>query len=1386
VGYSRKELQILGGGFNLLPPGDKTPATDYLLAQNWRVDRVGKLVSRWGYPLKFAIPGGGLFAHSAGVRGGVEGDYYVGANGTGANPGAVYFALNATPIANGFDGGRIAFVPQNGWMWMMNRGVQGKHNPYAGFHNYGIAAPANACTAAAGAADPAGPSGDYQYYVTFQTADQSVESNPSPVSNTVTVAGQDVNLTAIPVSADPQVGIRNVYATGGTLGQAYQVGTINDNVTTTFAVTISDLDATDNGVAMPTTNDGPPAASGMAGPYFSRLLAWSTAEHSNRLYWTDPNLPQYWPGSADEAIGNWVDVGAEGEAIVWCTMHAGVFVIYKERSIWWLVGDPDTGTLDQVTDAGGLTGQWAVTAAGAVDYFVGPNGLMVFTTAPEVKEGGPAVAPLFNSRSTNAGPLTPPGQVLPGSVYSTNSLFCYGVALGYAMGKLYVSYAEKTTGAATSVLLVYHEASQRWFYHRNGIGTVGFQGFFFDGVEMTGLTGNGANLSMGLNVDDFRAFATADYGGSAIECVYQSHYEDAGKPDVQKVWLEVVVDYELAGDSATVYVGLDNGNAPLTAVGTITGTARKTTGFALAFSAAGALVIANPADSTQTPCLAKNFSVAIDCVASNQVIIHNVYLYYYEEARLALAASTIPTDLGSGKVKQCKELQLDIDASGGAVNANLYSDLPGNLLTVRQTPALAKTGGRALWKFPFPTTEGYLWRLALTAAAGAFRLYSARLLMRVIGVYVEAYESAAGFVWDSMELTFDSGITHIPKAYQLALAALPIKRAREISLEIETFSGDVIVRFLSDLPGDAQAVRFTATINTGTAGRRFMRIPLPAGTLAPIEGRLFRLQLAGVSKFILYQAAVEILAVGVYIEAYEAAGGAVWDSREMDFTVPAVKEARELELDIETTGSVGVQLLSDLSTTYTGAANTTGRQKVMLPLTINAALDQFVEGRLLRLLLSGTNAFRLYGARVRIRAFGQYITAGEGALWDTTVLDLGSQTVKQLREIELDIWAYGAYTVTVYTDLPGNAMTSRVVSVQAATGGRRAVQIPLPQGSVPDNYLYGRLVRVTLTSSSAVKLFAGRIHSRAIGVYVESYEAAGGAVWDSTPSDLGSPSDKTFDQVRIEMDSDGAATVAVYTDLPGESFALRGTFALTNGATSRHWATVPLPAAVEGRSVRLVASSVFGFRIYKAQVRAAQVGRYLCGATASGASDSLTTLEFDFRSERVKIHKKIEVDLRADSAVTLVALTEQGGMLAQVYTQSLTTPNGRALLRVTFPPGIRGRLLRLSLTGGPARVYHLRCWCREVNEPGAKWDWEDYPLEESDVLPKWSDLPVPETPAGFAWSDLPVTPTTPEWQWAPFPVNPTEAQYFFAKVLPVEETDDVWTWVDLDVGVSGG
>ena len=945
--------------------------------------------------------------------------------------------------------------------------------------------PATACIAQALGTDPNGPNGTYQYYYTYILSDGSLESNPSPASNSVTANFQDVFLILIDTCSQPAppglTWYRNIYASGGDLGQPYLVGTLADNFTVAFNVTTNDVTATDQGQVMPTTNDPPPAAAGMCGPYYSRLIAWSTLAKVNRLYSTDPELPQYWPGSAaSSATGNWVDVGMEGEAIIWCTMHTGILVIYKERSIWELVGDPDTGYLQQIDDGRGLVNAWSVVSGGPGDYFVAPTGLQSFNL-DAATQGGGEISPLFTASIVNNGTsLTPPGSILPPPSFQQgtgNALNCYWMCLGYGLGKLYVAYAEQGVGG-TWVTMIYDEMTRRWAYHRNAIGggsgLQGFQGFIYDGLEMIGLCGeqDGAHAS-GYSIDDFRGFYSQDPPLVPIECVYQSHFEDCGAPDNQKNYLEVVLDYELlGGDTADVLVSFDNNTVTLAKIGTVTGTALAIPG------AASARQQTSFALGNGQGILAKNISVAVHGQFNHLAVIYNVYLYYYEEARLGVTASTIPVDLGVGKVKQCKELELDIDATGGTVGVNIYSDLPGNALAVRQTPVVAKAG-RAVFRYPFPITEGYLWRLALTATSGPFRLYSARLLMRIVGVYVEAYESAAGYIWDSQPVTFESGITKIPRMYQISLAATPIKRAREISLEIETFNGPVTVTFLSDIPGNQMTARQTTVINTGNAGRRFVRIPLPNGDPTPwVEGRMFQLQLSGKSKYILYEASIEILPMGQYIEAYEAAAGAVYDSREVDFGSPLVKECTELELDIETTGAVIVQLFCDVvSPPVIPNVSTTGRQKVLIPLTVNAATGQYAEGRLPRLVLSGVNAFRLYDARLKVRPISQYLLAAEttgGALWDSTVVDLGTQTVKQLRELQLDIWAYGAYTVTVYTDLPGNVMVSRVTATLSQTNGRTNVEVPLPQGGVPDNYIFGRLVRVTITSAWPASNCSGR------------------------------------------------------------------------------------------------------------------------------------------------------------------------------------------------------------------------------------------------------------------------------------------------------------------------
>lgn len=98
-----------------------------------------------------------------------------------------------------------------------------------------LAPPASTPTLAAGAAGVL--TGTYTIVVTFATA--ASESTPGPGSAPIQVTNQSINLTNIPTSVNPAVTTRNIYGFKNGSSTFYQlIGTLNDNVTTAFAVMI--------------------------------------------------------------------------------------------------------------------------------------------------------------------------------------------------------------------------------------------------------------------------------------------------------------------------------------------------------------------------------------------------------------------------------------------------------------------------------------------------------------------------------------------------------------------------------------------------------------------------------------------------------------------------------------------------------------------------------------------------------------------------------------------------------------------------------------------------------------------------------------------------------------------------------------------------------------------------------------------------------------------------------------------------------------------------------------------------------------------------------------------------------------------------------------------
>ena len=1382
MSYEKKSLRLLGGSLNILSPGDKVQPEDGIQMQNWRADQQGSLRSRGGSAVVTQIAGVQKI-HSIAQRGSL---FYYGADTS------LFRAGNAAAIATGFDGNQVGMVPMNGYMWCLNRGNNGKDDGTT-FSEWQIAAPTTAPVFEAFQPQGAGafqPSGTYVLYYTYFDNNGN-ESAPSPPSVPITTpdAAGDYIFMGCTCSSDPTVAGINLYADGATLGDIYQVDSAPGNAPGSvfqLAFSESDADATTEGIILQLDFDPPPPASILAGPYFSRLLAGCSAEHPNRMWWTKPDQPGYWPGSLDDDnnTAQWVDIGDDGEALVAITVHPRSAVIYKERTVWILYGDPDTGTLQQAHATIGLRGPRAVANAGDKDYFAGTDGAIHSFDLSAVGNVSGNVQPLLQGLITQQG--------LDSSTYVCGPIYAYGTteaALGFGNGQLWVSYFESYQEGLTvfpnggnSNTLVLNTLTGKWYSLRvqpassyvTGVNG-GFNELYYAGPDMWGALGN---LILDFQLGDF----TMDFNSaSLIIHVYQSPFLDCGAPDNTKVLLEVVIDAQMnptgGADELTVFLHYDNGSrAGETLTSTLTCIGREK------------LHIPMPEDPDLPGRRCTNFSIEITCAAENEVFLHSVYVYYYVEPRMALVVSTIPAYLAGGKLVQTKELQIEIDTSQGPVLASWSSDLPGNALAVQDRNTIPVSAGQRNFQLPFlSVVEGRLFQLLLQATAGPFILYGAKVLARVIGVLVEAYEAAAGFVWDSQEHTFESGLTHIPRTLGIALYANPIKQARELELQIDTI-GPVTVVLMSDLPGNIVEQRFTTTVNTNNVGWRVVKILLPTvfSASGAIEGRIWRLQLSGTSQFKLYNIGLEILPVGVYVEAYEAAAGAVFDSRAMDMGTPKAKEAREIELDIDTAGAV-VQLIGDLPSLalarqFQQSIATSGRQKIMLPLPL------FPEGRLFQLVISGSNSFKLYGARLKLRAFGVYVTADEAAgaaIWDSTQLDLGSPKAKQFRELEFELWTYGPVTIAVYFDLFGNTQTiNQTLTADTSAQGRRKVLMPLEQPLYP----YGRLMRVTIGGSAAFKVFGARVNYREVGTLVEAYEALGGAVWDSTPIDLGVTRDKVFDQVRFEMDSDAGCTVQIYTDLPGETLTLRLQQTISTVGFGRRWITIELPGPgpnmgpaapdTQGRLIQVVVSSTAGFRLFQGDVSFRTIGRYL----AANVPDAFRALDQDFGTERIKLYKRLEIDIQTDGPLLLTLYTNQTGSMGAAYSVTINTSGARQTLEMMLPFNTRGRLVNIQIGGASSgRLYGARVWTRAVNEPQASWEWQAFPVEESEAVPQRVKLPIEPTAAEFKWAELPVEPTAPEWEWAPFPVGPTDAQWNWVKFLGIDPTSEEWKVIDIPV-----
>jgi hypothetical protein len=1134
MAYRKHEQPIVPGSLNLLAPGDKSAPNDCLQLTNWRVDQAGQLVQRWGWN---ALNPSALSIERLTRVALVDSRRYYFGNGKLYQLGTYDPGGVDGEIDSGYSGGPVSIVSFQGLAWIMNNGKQ-RVDDGTSTWNW---TPETPGTVSLSASTPGGAAlavGDWTYYVTFQTA-EGHESNPSAAA-VVTVAANGAVAVTRPSRSEnrskhdntttPNITHWNVYRTGPGLGSIYRVNTnaiayatsvYNDYGAATGGTETDQTneDLQDRNIVLEFDHDAAPAAIGAAGTYDGRILAFRTIANPNRIFWTRPNEPWYFPAA------NYADVGALNDTILAVSMKPNQIIVYKQKSIWRIVGELGEGRIELVSSDLGIVGMNAIARTSRGDYIAGKEGLYFFN-GESGRKVSTQIDPLFKDQDV---------EIAYGIGYIRANGNIGNCAVGHRNGRVYFSYPTgsglyPTDEGRTMILDVETGRWADWDQAWND---------YLDEGQ------NGSFVAAGDQIVGSIETGYVDYGPAAYDLMFQSRYQDQGAPNNEKTYADLVIEHNTRGQNMTVKVIKNNGivagnEYTLTS---ITSTARTTS-------------IVRLIDGSGDPIKGFNLAVRLECTtnsgATAPIIVYAIFLHSYTEASQHKSFDTDEMTLGAPGVKEVKEIAIDAQIDG-TTNLSLWSDYPNQVVTKRSVfgaadpYAIAATTGRTILRIPVDQyTYGSLIRLTLTAASNQFRLYGLSLLVRKIGVFIEAYETAIRGYWYSDHQDFG-----VPA----------VKNARELELDIDT-SGNVTYTLTSDLPGNAMATRKTGTVNTEatTTRRRIVRIPLDAGT----EGRNFALKLTSADKeVILYGARLEVKPFGVYVEAYENAANLVWDSDVLDLGIQDVKDFAELQFDIDTDGAITYNVFTDLpnqtmasraTSTFNTEATTTGRRMVNIPLSN-------IQGHLLQIKLSGTVAYRLYGIRARVRPYFFYVeasTAAAGAIYDSTELHWGSPDPKEFDSLVLDIDASGTLTATVYTDLPGDAMASRATYTIPLSTTRRTVTIPL-------NQIKGRLARVTISGSNAYKLYGGFLRLRPVAVYLNGGNSES---YRTRELDFGIEAVKMYGEVEVDLETAGTATLKVYTDQPGGAVTLRDTVTIA-GSGAREKKKIRLAGLRKGRLIKL-------------------------------------------------------------------------------------------------------------------------------------------------------------------------------------------------------------------------
>lgn len=468
---------------------------------------------------------------------------------------------------------------------------------------------------------PGALSGHWTFYLSYST-DDGHETLASAESATTHFENQRALLSGLPVSVEDQVTVKHIYGIGPGVDQPLRFATILNHITT-FLLDVDVRSVQDSAVQMPEDADPPPAASGLVPrPYMGRLIAYNVEGKEARIYWTPKDKPWKFPGSSDDTEGNWFDAGAHSDAIMAITDHSRMLVVYKQQSIWRILGDPDLdGVEPERTAAGiGAAGPRCVTTGGGVDWVLGTNGVYLFDGQVEKLISLP-IAPIFRGEwaEMSTEMLLPPID----HVYIGESV------MAYRDQKVYLSYP--SSGSSTpDTTLVYDTTTQMWARD-----TGGYTCLFDEGPGAYLMGGNATGL--------YALEAGDDDAGDPIAVKWQTPSFNQGAPQAPKVYGEIVIEFK-SPDALTVKALYDDDD--LVALDSIFGAERSVKRIPLGDNATGRQ--------------ADRIAILIEGDIRQEAVIYSVYIHYYVEARKSQVFDSGIIDFGGA----ARVIGLEFDISG--------------------------------------------------------------------------------------------------------------------------------------------------------------------------------------------------------------------------------------------------------------------------------------------------------------------------------------------------------------------------------------------------------------------------------------------------------------------------------------------------------------------------------------------------------------------------------------------------------------------------------------------------------------------------------------------------------------------------------------------------